>query len=72
MSEYRLHWLKEDLAMFTEYQLATLEGLPNRTSKVQRARQVAIVEEMIAACRRAGITHAWRCPRLNNILADRA
>jgi hypothetical protein len=43
------------LATFAEYQLATLEGLPTRTSGRERQRQQRIADEMVAACKRFGL-----------------
>ena len=62
------------LAHFTECQLATLEGLPARTSARARRRQQQIADEMVETCRALGIRPAerWRgepnTPRLRKLL----
>ena len=62
-----------DLATFTEYQLATLEGLPKRTSQCERRRQQSIADQMVAACRRHGVVlpplNVYSAPRLLRLRA---
>lgn len=67
--------MRQALALFTEYQLATLEGLPARASARERRRHQGIADEMVAACRKFGVVlphpmtpHALRAPRLRLLL----
>jgi D-mannonate dehydratase len=73
--EAELQWLRADvkrmreaLATFTEYQLATLEGLPAKTSKRERQRQQQIADKMVDACKLFGCYTKDRTPRLHEIL----
>jgi hypothetical protein len=62
------------LAIFTEYQLATLEGLPTKTSKREHQRQQKIADNMVNACKLFGFKPTlpfygrWGTPRLNEFL----
>jgi hypothetical protein len=66
--------LREALATFSEYQLATLEGLPAKTSKREHQRQQQIADKMVDACKLFGfIPSPPSCgrggtPRLNELL----
>ena len=60
--------LREALATFTEYQLATLKGLPAKTSKRERQRQQQIAGKMVNACELFGCYTRNCTPRLHEIL----
>lgn len=68
------------LANFTECQLATLEGLPVRSSKSERLRHQTIADDMVNTCRffRVQDHPKWdqmfgpfHCPRLRARLAEK-
>jgi hypothetical protein len=66
--------LRAAFATFTEYQLATLEGLPTKTSKREHQRQQKIADMMVNTCKLFGFKPTlpfygrWGTPRLNKFL----
>lgn len=60
-------------AFYTECALATVEGLPKRTSNSDRRRFQVIADDMVRHCRLFGAQPsrpytAWGTPRLNELL----
>lgn len=61
------------LGYFTECALATVEGLPKRTSQSERKRLQEIADDMVRHCRVLKVKPSqpyvgWATPRLNDLL----
>ena len=55
LTSHTIRTIEEALAYYTECHLATLEGLPKRTSKYERERLTSIAQGMVQSCRDFGI-----------------